>query len=127
MFESFAVPGMDMGSLMALQQKNLEALARANQLLMEAAQAVAKREFEIMQSTMDEAVKATKDLAGETDPKANASMRLDLAKQSVETALNNMREITEMAVKSNQEAFGILNKRTLESFDEAKKAIAKTA
>jgi phasin family protein len=61
----------------------------------------------------------------ETDPKANTEMRFEVAKETLEKAMANLRELSELTQKSNEEAFSILNKRALESFDEVKDALAK--
>jgi hypothetical protein len=37
----------------------------------------------------------------------------------------NLKELSELTQKSNEEAFSILNKRALESFDEVKDALDK--
>jgi len=41
--------------------------------------------------------------------------RMDLAAHAFETTLSNMRELAEMAVKSQKEAFGIIRKRVEEN------------
>ncbi len=57
------------------------------------------------------------------DPQAQASKRLELAKASFEAAVQNMRELAEVAGRSNREALEVINQRALESFEEIKKAM----
>ena len=57
------------------------------------------------------------------DPQAQAAKRLELAKASFEAALRNMRELAEVAGRSNREALEVINQRALESFEEIKKAM----
>ncbi len=57
------------------------------------------------------------------DPQAHASKRLAMAKASFEAAIQNMRELAELANQSNREALEVINKRALESFEEIKKAL----
>lgn len=125
LMSEFQIPGVDWQELMASQQKNVAALTRANQLLMEGAQAVMQREMEILQKAMREAVEASQELMKEGDPQAQARQRFELAQASFETALNNMRELAEMASKSNAEALDVINKRALESFEEIKATVEK--
>jgi phasin family protein len=125
MMEQFRIPGVDWSALMAAQQKNLEALTRANQLLMQGAEAVMKREMEILQKALEEASTASQALVQETDPKANAAKRFELARAAFEAALANMRELAELATKSNKEALEVINSRALAAFDDVKKALDK--
>ena len=119
----FRIPGVDWQELMATQQKNLAALSKANQLLLEGAQAVMQREMEILQRAMTEVMVASQDLMKDGDPQAGAQRRFDMAKASFETAISNMRELAEMAGKSNREALEVINQRALEGFDEIKQAV----
>jgi len=121
----YQVPGVDWQELMASQQKNLQALAKANQVLVEGAQAVMRREVEILQKAMAEFAAASQEMMQQGDPQAQASKRLELAKTSFEAALANMRELAEVAGRSNREALEVINQRALESFEEIKRAIDK--
>ena len=121
--KEFQFPGVDWQTLIASQQKNVAALTQANQVLMEGAQAVLQREVEILQKAMAEAAEASRELMQGGDPQANAAKRFELAKTSFEAAVNNMRELAEMAAKSNREALELINQRALESFDEVRKAL----
>jgi phasin family protein len=119
----FQIPGVDWQELMASQQKNLQALAKANQVLVEGAQTVMRREVEILQKAMAELAEASKEMMQQGDPQAQASKRLEMAKTSFSAAIQNMRELAELANQSNREALEVINKRALESFEEIKKAL----
>lgn len=119
----YKIPGVDWQEVIASQQKNLQALAKANQVLVEGAQAVMRREIEILQKAMAEAAEASKELMQQGDPQAQASKRLELAKTSFEAAVQNMRELAEVAGRSNREALEVINQRALESFEEIKRAM----
>ena len=123
MLQDYQVPGVDWQELMASQQKNVEALTKANQVLFEGAQAVVQREIEIMQKAMQEFAEASRELMQEGDPQAQAQKRLELARASFEAALRNMRELAEMAGRSNREALELINQRAIESFDEIRSAL----
>jgi phasin family protein len=119
----YKIPGVDWQEVIAAQQKNLQALAKANQVLVEGAQAVMRREIEILQKAMAELAEASKELMQQGDPQAQASKRLELAKTSFEAAIQNMRDLAEVAGKSNREALEVINQRALESFEEIRKAM----
>lgn len=125
LMSEFQIPGVDWQELMASQQKNVAALTRANQVMMEGAQAVIRREMEILQKAMSEVAAAQQELMKEGDPNVQAQKRFELAKASFETAINNMRELAELASKSNREALDVVNKRALESLEEISRTIEK--
>jgi phasin family protein len=125
MMGEYQIPGVDWSELMASQQKNLQALAKANQLLVEGAQAVIRREVEILQKAMAELADASKEMMQQGDPQAQASKRLELARTSFEATIQNMRELAEVAGRSNREALEVINQRALESFEEIKSAMAR--
>jgi phasin family protein len=122
-FEKMALPGMDMQAFVNLQRKNMEAFQLANKAMMEGIQLVLKREIEIVQHNVEEAMKTMQELMAEPDPKAGMKLRVDAAKETLEKALANLKELSALTQKSNEEAFAILNKRALESFDEMKAAM----
>ena len=124
MMKNYRVPGVDWHELMASQQKNVEALTKANQVLLEGAQAVVQREVELLQKAMQEFADASRGLMQEGDPQAHTERRLELARASFETALRNMRELAEMAGRANREALEMINQRALESFEEIRSAMA---
>jgi phasin family protein len=126
MMKDYQMPGVDWQELMASQQKNLEALTKANQLLFEGAQAVVQREVEILQRAMQEFAEASRELIQEGDARVQAQKRLELAKTSFETALQNMRELAELATRSNHEALEVINRRAVESFEEIRSAMSST-
>jgi phasin family protein len=121
----YQIPGVDWSELMASQQKNLQALAKANQLLVEGAQAVVRREVEILQKALAELAAASKDMMQQGNPQAQAAKRLELAQASFQAAIQNMRELAEVAGRSNREAMEVINQRALESFEEVKQALAR--
>jgi phasin family protein len=126
MMEQLKVPGVDWSELMAAHQRNLEALTKANQLMLQGAEAVMKRELEIMHKAFEEAMSAAQELLQESDPKTSTAKRFELARHAFETALTNTRELTELASRSHKDATEVLNKRALSAFDEMRSALAKS-
>lgn len=120
MLKQYNLPGVDMDSLMASQKKNMEALTAANRVALEGMQAVAKRQAEILQETMNEASKAVDVLSKAGSPTEVAAKQAELAKDAFERALSNMRELAEMVAKSNEEATSTINARISATLDEIK-------
>ncbi|MFZ0255712.1 MAG: phasin family protein [Gammaproteobacteria bacterium] len=124
-FSDYKVPGLDMSAVIEHQRKNIEALTTANRQALEGLQAIAMRQSEILRQTMDEAVAALKDLSSSEGPTEAASKQAQLLGKALEKALTNMRELAEMATKSNTEAFEVVKTRMTESVEEIKQLARK--
>jgi len=125
-FAEFKVPGFDIESILASQRRNIEAVTAANQLVIEGVQAVLKREAEILRQTIEESASVLRELMVAGAPEEKVAQQADLAKSAFEKALANLRELAEMAAKSNTEAADVLTKRIGESLTELKAAVKKS-
>jgi phasin family protein len=125
--EQFQMPGMNSQALMDMQRKNMEAVAQANRIAFEGAQAIAQRQQDIVRQAMDEAVKAMKEMQDAGSNEERVKHQTEIAKKAFETAQKNVRELTEMSSKSNSEAIELINKRVAESFDEMRQSLSEMA
>jgi phasin family protein len=119
-FTDYKIPGVDMSSVLEHQRKNVEALTASNKKAIEGLQSVATRQSQILKETMDEAVGALKALTTSGGPKELAAKQAELLKSALEKALSNMRELAEMAAKSNTESFEVIRNRFTASISEIK-------
>src|SRR6476660_760988 len=110
LMSQFRLPGVDFAALVDRERKNIEALAKANSIAFEGWQRLVRRQAEMLQETMKEVVAS----AGQQDA---IKRRTDLAKEGFEKALANMRELAEMATKSQKEAFDVVRKRIEENVE----------
>lgn len=120
MMQQYKLPGVDLDSLVASQKKNVEALTNANKVALEGLQAVAKRQGEILQETMNEVSKAFDTLSKAGSPQDVAAKQAELAKDAFERALSNMRELAELVTKANKDATQTINTRISATLDEIK-------
>jgi len=118
--EQFKLPGMDISALMEARRKDVEALTQANQIAYQSMQALAQREAEILQQTMAEWQGAMAGMAGKS-PTEMAAKGTELATQAFGRALANMRELAEMASKSQTQTYEVLNRRFRENLEELRK------
>lgn len=117
----FRMPGFpDMEALAAAQRRNMEALAEANRLALEGAQAVAKRHMEMVQQTIGDMTEAMRSMGSVDAPQAQATRQTELVRTAYERATANMQELAELIQKSSGEALGLLNKRFTDAMEEAK-------
>lgn len=115
--ERFRVPGVDLTALTEAQRKNVEALRQANEKAYTGAIALARRQAEIFEETMGRWQAAAKELSGKS-PSERVTLQAQMARKAMESALANMRELAEMAVKSQREAYAVIGKRMQASFGE---------
>jgi phasin family protein len=125
LMSEFKLPGIDVESVLASQQKNIQALTAANQLAFEGFQAVARRQSEILRQTMEQTSSMISELMAAGSPEDKVAKQADLVKLAFEKALYNARELAELVAKSNSEAADVINKRVSESLEEVKAVVAK--
>ncbi len=112
----------DFNQLFNAQRRNIEAFSAANQVVVESAQAISRRQAEIARDSVENALKASKDMFTSGTPETNMAKQADFAKSWFEDALSNLREVTEMVTKSGFEAFDMINRRCAESMEECSRA-----
>ena len=117
----------DMETVLSTYRRNLEVLSQANRVALEGAQTVAKRHMEILQQTMAELTENVKALTEIESPQAKAAKQAELLKQAYERAIANTRELSELIQRANSEALGLLNRRFMETMDEVKNLLEKSA
>lgn len=125
MFGDLKMPGFDPSAMAATQQKNLDAIAAANKRALEGYQTLIKRQAEIFQETMQEFAKVMQQSAMSGTAQGGLTKQSELLHQSVEKCLANIRELTEIASRTNTEAFETINRRLSENLEELKKGFEK--
>lgn len=110
MLSQFRIPGVDFAAIVDRERKNIEALAQANRIAFEGWQALVRRQSEILQEAMKQAM-------ADAQQENGMAKRADLARERFEGALNNMRELAEMATKSQKDAFDVVRKRVEENIE----------
>ncbi|HEV7458790.1 MAG TPA: TIGR01841 family phasin [Roseococcus sp.] len=119
---------MDFQALADAQRRNLEAMAAANRVAMEGAQAVARRNMELMQQTMAEMSEAMRGLTVmDGNPATKAAQQAELMKANYERAVASMKELADLIQKSNGEALEVLNRRFAEALEEMQAMVKKGA
>src|ERR1700739_4562552 len=92
LIEKFQLPSVDIDALIDWQRRDLEALTEANRQASEGLKALVERRNEILRETLAEWQAAVKDA---TCAEAIAK-RTEVAKQGVQKAIANVRELSEM-------------------------------
>lgn len=121
--QAFQMPSMDNNTIVEAQKKNFEAVSNANRVAFEGAQAMIKRQGEIMRQTMQDATDAMKAMSAADNTEDRVAKQTEVTKKAFENAIQNMHELAEMARKSNTEAVSYIENRLTESFDEVRDGV----
>lgn len=115
--------GFDMSALVEAQRRNVEAMTRANQVAAEGVQALAQRHGEMLRQGLEQAGQALRALMAAGSPEDKAARQTDLAREALERATANARELVEIAARAQHEAGDVLARRLAASLNELKAAI----
>jgi phasin family protein len=111
LIEKFQLPNVDIDALIDWQRKDMEALIEANRQASEGLKALVERRNEILRETLAEWQAAVKDA---TSAEA-ITKRTEAAQQSVQKAIANFRELSEMEAQSRNNAWRIVQERMQEN------------
>ncbi len=120
--EQFKFPGVDTTALIESQQRNIEAITKANQVAFAGIQAILQRQAEILSKTMDETAKAVQAFSKTGKPEDIWAKQADLFKETYEHGLSDLRELTELGAKANSQAADLLSHRVTDGLNELKGA-----
>lgn len=115
------LPTVNVEAWLATQGKNVEALAAAGKILVDAAQLVARRQAEMAQGhvqTFQAEVKGLFD--GRTPLPANPQLPLEKAQAAFATAKAQAEELQGIVVGAQKEAFEIVRARLLANFEDVR-------
>ncbi len=118
----FKLPGVDVNSIIEGRRADIKAVTLANKLAYDSMKVLAKRQTEMLREAIVEWRAAVKDLTA-PDRGALTAQRTDLAKQAIQKALANVRELAELAAKSQAEAWDPVGKRFRDNLADMKKAL----
>lgn len=117
-WDKFSVPGMDTNALMQSQKKNFEALVKANQKAAEGYQNLMRRQGEIMSETLGSLQESIADLMQANNGRELPKKQAELVEKTVGRALKHMKELADLAITANGDAFKVIQDRAKESIVE---------
>ncbi|NBP72324.1 MAG: phasin family protein, partial [Alphaproteobacteria bacterium] len=113
------MPEFDVDALIAVQQKNIEAMNMANKAAVDGWQAFAKKQAELWQAAVEDTGALAQDVAAAKEPADKIAKQAAFAKSSIEAGISNAREAQELAAKATNKTVDIVSKRWVESVEEA--------
>jgi phasin family protein len=118
--EQFKVSGIDMKSLIEARRDDIAALTQANQVAYDGMQELVRKQTEILRTTMEGVQTAAKEMVKGFQTVALAGQPKELVEQAVQKAFANMRELAEVATKTQTEALTIISNRAMQNVEEMK-------
>jgi phasin family protein len=126
-FSSMKLPSMpEVAALMETHKRNLAALAAANKLVFEGAQAITQRQVEVIRRQVTDATEAAKMLAAPGDARERSARQAELMKLAYEKSVADLKEVEDLLRKSSTEALDLVHHRFIEAMDEVRAAVDKT-
>jgi phasin family protein len=110
------------GAIVEGGRKDLQALMQANEKSYQGLQAVVKRQTEMLKASIQDWQGTVKGMSG-GDPRENLAKLDAMGKAAFKQALDDIRELSEMAAKSQAEAFDVVRKRISDNVDEVSKLL----
>ena len=110
------------GKLLEAGRKDLAALMEANEKSYQGLQTVVQRQTEMIKSAIAEWQAAAKEMPGK-DPKANLAKLDELGRQSFQRAIDDIKELANLAAKSQADAFDVVRQRIQSNVDEVTKML----
>ncbi|HEX4509850.1 MAG TPA: phasin family protein [Burkholderiaceae bacterium] len=117
MMSQFQIPGVDLSAVVEARRKDIDALVAANQATLDAAQALSRKQMDMLNQAMQDIQQATRGAATGAsgfDPAKQA----ETARNAVERAIADMKELAELAQNSQKEALAHLTARADEQMQE---------
>jgi phasin family protein len=119
-------PMFDGDRMVAAQQRNLDAWASASQIVVDGVKAIAQRQSEMMQSSVEQWVATGQGAMNGKPADFKPADQIATVKSGYEQAVTNARELAEIALKAQSEAVDVLTKCMMANIDDLK-SLAKAA
>jgi phasin family protein len=119
LIERFQLPNLDIDALIDWQRKDMEALTEMNRQASEGIKVLVERRNEILRETLAEWQAAVK----ETTSAEAISKRAEVAKQGIEKAVANFRELSEMEAQARSNAWKVVQDRMQENMANLQKLL----
>jgi phasin family protein len=117
-WSNLKLPPLKIGELFEVHRKNASALTDANQVVFDGLTTLAQRQGELFKTTVNNCSKATYDVLAGASFTERATKQVDAAQHIYVSSVACLRELSDIAVKTNVRAVGILNARVGEALDE---------
>jgi phasin family protein len=120
------LPKVDVDKMVEMHRKNFEALGRTAQVAGEGAKALADKQREIMETAFRETSAMVSEFKPSGNPKELLAKQTEYAKKAFDIAMQNTRDVAELAKKTTSDATTIVRERLRESLTELREGVSRT-
>ena len=120
MLQQFKVPGVDMSSVIDARRADIEALVEANQAAYESMQTLARTQTDLLTQAMQGMQEAAKAVASGGVGALDPSKQAEVARKACEKVLADMKDLAEMARKSQTDAVASMTQRATKNMQDFK-------
>jgi phasin family protein len=125
LFTPHAFGGIDLSSVIDSQRKNVEAVATANQDILDSTVALIHRQNDVLNETVELVASTAKGLAGSKSPREAVEKQGELIRVGLSKTLEELRAAIEAVTRTNTETLGTMKTRFEENLREMKDAVSK--
>ena len=112
------LPKVDVEQIIDAQKKNLDALDRSAKVAAEGAKSLVDKQREIVESALTEAAALARDFKPTGDSQQIVAQHTEFAKKAFASAVQNTRDVAELATKTTSEATAIIRERLHDNLKE---------
>lgn len=121
-FPNFKIPSVDMNALMDSYKKNLEVLGLINKMSVEVCTGITKLQSAFIKQMMTDMGSIWEKAGKPSDVMTKLN---EVTRDTVEKAVGNSKQISDMIVSTNKELTAAITKRMKDSMEEAKNVVNK--
>jgi phasin family protein len=118
------LPKVDVDKLVEMNRKNFEALMKSAAVAGEGAKALADKQREILQAAFKETSARVQDFHPVGNPQEVLAKQAEYAKKAFEVAMQNTRDLADLATKSTAEAARIIRERIHDNLSELQESVS---
>ena len=107
----FKFPLFDVDAVLEAQRKTVEALVEAQRVAFEGYKAASEKQAEAVKKALEEATGAAREVLNGKTPEVNAQKQIELAQNLARSGYETFREVSELTLKANRDAFAVIQKR----------------
>lgn len=109
------LPKVDIDQLLDANRKNLDALDRSTKVAADGARSLVEKQREIVEGVLTEAAAMARDFKPTGDPEQIVTKQTEFARKAFESAVQNSRDVAELATKTTSDATAIIRDRLRDS------------
>jgi phasin family protein len=119
------LPQIDVDKLIETNRKNIDALSESAMAAADGAQAVARKQREVLEAGLQEATALAKGFQPLGDPRETVARQTEFVKKVFEVAVQGARESAKVSRESTVEAVKVLQDRMKASIDEIRASVSR--